>query len=351
MKFVDEASITVAAGHGGHGCVSFRREKFIPHGGPNGGDGGNGGSVYLIGDDSLNTLIDFRHQRQHRAESGQSGMGRDMTGHCGADLHIPVPVGTRVHDQASGDLIGEILQPGQTLLVAAGGQRGLGNVHFKSSVNRTPRQSTQGTPGEQRQLRLELRLLADVGLLGLPNAGKSSLVRALSGARPKVADYPFTTLYPTLGVVGQDTGRSFVLADIPGLIPGAAQGAGLGVQFLKHVARTRLLLHLVDLAPDTELSPTRQVQAIQTELAAYHPTLAQRPRWLVLNKTDTQTPDKVTQIQAKVVTALDWTEPVFAVSAHSHAGLAQLITAIQAELFQTPSAAAPTTTPYHPLAT
>ncbi|MEL6710978.1 MAG: Obg family GTPase CgtA [Pseudomonadota bacterium] len=350
MKFVDEASITVTAGHGGHGCVSFRREKFIPHGGPNGGDGGNGGSVYLVGDDALNTLVDFRHQRAHRAESGQPGMGRDMTGRYGSDLYIPVPVGTRVYDQASGDLIGEILQPEQALLVAAGGQRGLGNVHFKSSVNRTPRQSTQGTLGEQRQLRLELMLLADVGLLGLPNAGKSSLIRAVSAARPKVADYPFTTLYPTLGVVGQGAEHSFVLADIPGLIPGAAQGAGLGVQFLKHVSRTRLLLHLVDLAPDTDLSPLQQVQAIQAELAACRENLTQRPRWLVLNKTDTQTPESVAQIQAELVAALNWTAPVFAVSAHSHAGLTHLVSAIQTELFQgTPVAASSES--YHPLTT
>lgn len=349
MKFVDEASILVVAGHGGHGCVSFRREKFIPHGGPNGGDGGNGGSVYLIGDSALNTLVDFRHQRTHRAESGQAGMGRHMTGRCGADLRIPVPVGTRVHDQASGDLIGEIRQPGQALRVAAGGQFGLGNVHFKSSVNRTPRQSTQGTPGEQRQLRLELMLLADVGLLGLPNAGKSSLIRAVSGACPKVADYPFTTLYPVLGVVGQGAERSFVLADIPGLIPGSAQGAGLGVRFLKHVSRTRLLLHLVDLAPGTVLSPLQQVQAIQAELAACREDLMQRPRWLVLNKTDTQTSESVAQIQAELVAALSWSAPVFAVSAHCRVGLTALITAIQAELFQQ----IPTTVssaPYHPLA-
>ncbi len=348
MKFVDEARITVTAGHGGHGCVSFRREKFIPHGGPNGGDGGDGGSVYLVGDRDLNTLIDLRHQRTHRAESGQAGMGRDMTGRSGADLHIAVPVGTLVHDQASGDLIGEILQPGQTLLVAAGGQHGLGNVHFKSSVNRTPRQSTQGILGEQRQLQLELRLLADVGLLGLPNAGKSSLVRALSGARPKVADYPFTTLYPTLGVVGQDAERSFVLADIPGLIPGAAQGAGLGIQFLKHVSRTRLLLHLVDPAPDHELSPLQQVQAIQAELAACHTDLTQRPRWLILSKADIHTPESMAQIRAELIAALHWSGPVFTVSAHSRAGLAPLVAAIQAELYQ-PPAMAETATPYHPL--
>ncbi len=348
MKFVDEANISVSAGHGGHGCVSFRREKFIPQGGPNGGDGGHGGSVYLVGNSTLNTLVDFRHQRQHRAESGQAGMGRDMTGRCGADLRIPVPVGTRVHDQASGDLIGEILQPDQALLVAAGGQRGLGNVRFKSSVNRTPRQSTQGTPGEQRQLRLELLLLADVGLLGLPNAGKSSLVRALSSARPKVADYPFTTLYPTLGVVGQGAERSFVLADIPGLIPGAAQGAGLGIHFLKHVARTRLLLHLVDLAPDHELAPAQQVQAIQAELAACHADLAQRPRWLVLSKADIQTPESVAQIQAELLTALQWSGPVFVVSAHSRMGLDSLVAAIQAELFQHPPAASSSKS-YHPL--
>ena len=350
MKFVDEVSIKVEAGDGGHGCVSFRREKFIPEGGPNGGDGGHGGSVYVVGDSGLNTLIDFRHQRLHRAEPGQAGMGRDCTGRCGVDLHIPVPVGTRVFDQGSEELIGEVLQPDQPLLIAAGGYRGLGNTRFKSSVNRAPRQSTQGTPGEQRQVRLELILLADVGLLGLPNAGKSSLVRAISSARPRVADYPFTTLYPSLGVVGTGSDASFVVADIPGIIQGAAQGAGLGLQFLKHCARTRLLLHLVDIGSAAEQSPTQQVQAITAELANHPAQLAERPRWLVLTKTDLLQPDEVASVQRTLQRDLAWDGPLFAISTVRPAGLSALVHAIRDYLHtMQPNQATAEPAPYHPL--
>ena len=332
MKFVDEASIKVEAGDGGSGSVSFRREKFIPEGGPNGGDGGHGGSVYVIGDNNLNTLVDFRYQRLHRAQPGQAGMGREMTGRCGDDLIIPIPVGTRVIDQGSDELIGEVLKHQQRLLIASGGYRGLGNTRFKSSVNRTPRQSTPGTPGEHRQILLELILLADVGLLGLPNAGKSSLVRALSSARPKVADYPFTTLYPSLGVVGDQSKQSFVIADIPGIIQGAAEGAGLGIQFLKHLARTRLLLHLVDIASHAEISPAQQIQDIAAELANHPAKLAERPRWLVLNKADLLEPEEVSQIQTEIQQTLDWQGPLFVISTLNRDGLKPLVRAIHEHL-------------------
>jgi GTPase len=316
MKFVDEASIQVVAGDGGDGCVSFRREKYIPFGGPNGGDGGDGGSVYLIGDVNLNTLVDFRYQRLHRAQRGQNGMGKDMTGRGGEDLLVRVPVGTRVSDAETEEPIGEILYEGQRLLVAQGGYHGLGNARYKSSTNRAPRQSKPGTPGERRQLFLELILLADVGLLGFPNAGKSSLIRAVSSARPKIADYPFTTLHPNLGVVSLGRGRSFVIADIPGIIEGAAEGAGLGLQFLKHLSRTGLLLHLVDLAPlEGGEAPTDQVRKIEHELAAYSDELAGKERWLVLNKTDLLDPEEVAERQAEVVADLAWEGPVFAISA------------------------------------
>jgi GTP-binding protein len=352
MKFVDEASIKVEAGDGGSGSVSFRREKFIPEGGPNGGDGGHGGSVYVIGDNNLNTLVDFRYQRLHRAQSGQPGMGRDMTGRCGDDLIIRIPVGTRVFDQDSNELIGEVLEHNQRLLIASGGFRGLGNTRFKSSVNRTPRQSTPGTPGEHRQILLELILLADVGLVGLPNAGKSSLVRALSSARPKVANYPFTTLYPSLGVVGNHSEQSFVIADIPGIIQGAAEGAGLGIQFLKHLARTRLLLHLVDIASPAEISPVQQVRDITAELANHPAGLTKRPRWLVLNKTDLLDPEEVAEIKAEIVHALDWQGPVFIISTLNRDGLKSLVQAIQDHLLTLKPDITLSTTelePYHPL--
>jgi GTP-binding protein len=329
MKFVDEASIQVVAGDGGDGCVSFRREKYIPFGGPNGGDGGNGGSVYLVADVNLNTLVDFRYQRLHRAERGKNGMGKDMTGRGGEDLLVRVPVGTRVLDAETEEPIGELLEDGQRLLVAQGGFHGIGNARYKSSTNRAPRQFKPGSEGERRQLFLELILLADVGLLGFPNAGKSSLIRAVSSARPKVADYPFTTLHPNLGVVSLGRGRSFVIADIPGIIEGAAEGAGLGLQFLKHLSRTGLLLHLVDLAPldDTE-RPAEQVRKIEHELAAYSEELAGKERWLVLNKTDLLDPEEVAERQAEVVAELGWQGPVFAISALTGEGTQALMAAI-----------------------
>ncbi len=332
MKFVDEATIRVEAGDGGNGCVSFRREKYIPKGGPDGGDGGDGGSVWLVGDSGLNTLVDFRHQRRHRAERGQNGMGRQMTGRKGQDLFIPVPVGTRVIDADTEELIGEVLEHGQRLLVAEGGRHGLGNIHFKSSTNRAPRQATPGTPGERRNLRLELIVLADVGLLGLPNAGKSSLIAAMSAARPRIADYPFTTLYPNLGVVGAGSDRSFVIADIPGVIQGAAEGAGLGIQFLKHLSRTRLLLHLVDIAPMDGADPAIQVREIEAELAKYDPELASRERWLVLSKCDLLDEAALAEVRARLVEALDWQGPVFAVSSVARSGLKELEDAIVAQL-------------------
>jgi len=287
MKFVDEARIEVIAGNGGNGVVSFRREKFIPRGGPNGGDGGRGGSVHAIADLNINTLVDYRYARKHQARNGENGRGADQYGAAGSDIVLRMPVGTQIHDEDTGELIADLTQHGQKALLAKGGDGGLGNIHFKSSTNRAPRQSTPGTEGEQRRLHLELKVLADVGLLGLPNAGKSTLIAAVSNARPKIADYPFTTLYPNLGVVRVAPGKSFVVADIPGLIEGAAEGAGLGHQFLRHLQRTRLLLHLVDLAPfDPEADPVRDARAIVNELRKYDALLAAKPRWLVLNKID-----------------------------------------------------------------
>lgn len=348
MKFVDEAIVRVEAGDGGSGCVSFRREKYIPKGGPNGGDGGDGGSVFLVVDPGLNTLIDFRFQRVHRASRGQNGMGRNMTGRGGDDLVLRVPAGTRVFDQETDELIGELLEPGQRLLVAQGGFHGIGNARFKSSVNRAPRQSTPGTPGERRELRLELILLADVGLLGLPNAGKSSLIRRVSNAEPKVADYPFTTIRPMLGVVSLGRDRSFVLADIPGLIEGAAEGAGLGTRFLKHLSRTRLLLHLVDIAPlDAPSDPVLQVRQIEAELEAYGGDLPHKERWLVLNKVDLIDPDEYRRRRDRVVAELGWTGPVYGVSALTGEGAGPLmedlmrrleqLTAARAEPVESPS--------------
>jgi GTP-binding protein len=332
MKFVDEASIRVEAGDGGNGCASFRREKFIPRGGPDGGDGGDGGSVLLVADDGLNTLVDFRHQRVLRAERGQNGMGRQMTGRKGADLLIKVPVGTRVYDGDTDEFIGEVMADGERLAVASGGRHGLGNVHFKSSTNRAPRQFTHGTPGDRRSLRLELVLLADVGLLGLPNAGKSSLIRAVSSARPKVAEYPFTTLHPNLGVVRAGHDSSFVIADIPGLIEGAAEGAGLGTRFLKHLARTRLLLHLVDVAPADGTQPVDAVRCIEAEIARYDDGLAARERWLVLTKRDLLDEAALAAVRDALVEAQQWTGPVFAVSSLSGAGLDELVAALAERL-------------------
>jgi GTP-binding protein len=315
MKFVDEAIIKVQAGDGGNGCISFRREKFIPFGGPDGGDGGSGGSVWLVADEGLNTLIDFRHQRSFKAERGQNGMGSQMYGKGGEDTYIRVPVGTVVINVDTDETIGDLTQHGQRLLVAQGGKGGLGNIHFKSSVNRAPRKSTPGTPGDVRELKLELKLLADVGLLGFPNAGKSTFIRAVSAATPRVADYPFTTLHPNLGVVSLGTDQSFVIADIPGLIEGAADGAGLGIQFLRHVSRTRLLLHVVDIAPIDGSDPVEQVQAIEQELEKFDPELLERPRWLVMNKADVLPEDERQAVAEDVVKRLSWTGPWFLVSA------------------------------------
>ena len=333
MKFVDEATISVHAGKGGNGVVGFRREKYVPFGGPDGGDGGDGGSIYLVGDSGINTLADFRFQRRFRAEKGTPGAGRNRTGKGGDDLHVPVPVGTAVYDRDTGELIGDLVTPEQTLLVARGGVGGRGNTRFKSSTNRAPRQATPGTEGETRQLKLELRLLADVGLLGLPNAGKSTLIRAVSAARPKVADYPFTTLHPSLGVVSLSPHRSFVMADIPGLIEGAAEGAGLGIRFLKHLQRTRLLLHVVDLAPpDPAADVAAEARAIVGELERFSPELAERPRWLVLNKVDLLGQhERETQV-AKVREALDWDGPCFEISALARQGTVELSEAIMAQL-------------------
>lgn len=320
MKFVDEASIDVFAGNGGGGCVSFRREKYIPRGGPDGGDGGDGGSVLLRGDDSLNTMIDYRYTRKFRAQNGESGKGRNCTGKAGADLYLPVPLGTTVIDEDSGEVLGDIRDHEQTLLVAQGGFHGLGNTRFKSSVNRSPRQSTPGSLGESRRLKLELKVLADVGLLGLPNAGKSTFIRAVSAATPKVADYPFTTLVPNLGVVKVDAYRSFVVADIPGLIEGASDGAGLGIRFLKHLTRNRILLHIVDLAPLDESDPAEAAVSIVRELERFSPTLAARPRWLVLNKMDLLDDDERVTRRDAVINALNWQGPVYEMAAISRQG-------------------------------
>ena len=315
MKFVDEANIKVQAGDGGNGCISFRREKFIPFGGPDGGDGGFGGSVWLVADEGLNTLVDFRHQRSFKGQRGQNGMGSQMYGKGGDDYTIRVPVGTMVTNVDTDELIGDLTGHGQRMLVAQGGKGGLGNIHFKTSVNRAPRKSTPGTPGDLRELKLELRLLADVGLLGFPNAGKSTFIRAVSAATPRVADYPFTTLQPNLGVVSLGVDQSFVIADIPGLIEGASEGAGLGIQFLRHVARTSLLLHLVDIAPVDGVNVADQVRAIEHELEKFNPELLERPRWLVLNKSDMLAEDERMPTAEKIIAELGWSEPWFLVSA------------------------------------
>jgi len=324
MKFVDEASISIEAGKGGDGCVSFRREKYIPFGGPDGGDGGNGGSVYLLGDTNLNTLADFRYTRRFKAENGQPGRGSNCTGKSGEDLIVRVPLGTVVMDEDTQEVIGEVLQHEQQMLVAQGGRHGLGNSHFKSSTNRAPRQFTRGTPGEARQLLLEMKVLADVGLLGLPNAGKSTFIRSVSSAKPKVADYPFTTLYPNLGVVRIEADRSFVIADIPGIIEGAAEGAGLGIQFLKHIARTRLLLHIVDVLPADGSDPVDAVRTIEAELVKYSEDLQHYARWLVLNKVDLLAEEEQAACCERIVRALDWTGPVYRIAAISKQGTQQL---------------------------
>lgn len=329
MKFVDEAIIYVHAGRGGDGCLSFRREKYVPRGGPDGGDGGDGGCVYLKGSKALNTLVDFRHDRVHKAEHGEGGAGKERRGKSGDDLIIPVPVGTKVFDTETGECLGDIQADGEMLLVAQGGYHGLGNTRYKSSTNRAPRQTSKGTPGESRMLKLELQVLADVGLLGLPNAGKSTLLSAVSSARPKVADYPFTTLHPSLGVVTTDAHQSFVMADIPGLIEGAASGAGLGHRFLKHLSRTSILLHLVDIAPIDGEAPAKAVQTVLSELEKYNAELLEKPRWLVLNKIDCfpSEAEKSDSIQ-KLIEELNWTEPYFCISAHTGAGIDELKHAI-----------------------
>jgi GTP-binding protein len=321
MKFVDEATVRVIAGNGGHGCLSFRREKYVAKGGPDGGDGGNGGSVYLVADAALNTLADFRVARKFKAEGGQGGAGRNMTGKSGDDLEVRVPQGTVVHDVDTGELICDLAEEGQRQMVAAGGRGGLGNTRFKSSTNRAPRKTTNGTQGESRHLALELKVLADVGLLGMPNAGKSTLITAMSEAKPRIADYPFTTLHPNLGVVRVGRLQSFVMADIPGLIEGAAEGAGLGIRFLKHLQRTRLLLHLVDIAPiDPDADPASEVRAIAAELAKFSPDLADKPRWLVINKIDLLDDAGQEAARQTLLDALDWDGPVFEVSAATGAG-------------------------------
>jgi len=326
MKFVDEANITVIAGNGGDGSASFRREKFIPFGGPDGGDGGRGGSVYLEGDSGLNTLVDFRHLRKYKAQNGQGGSGRQMTGRSGEDITIRVPLGTMVTNADTGESMGDVTEHKQLLLVAKGGRGGLGNVHFKSSTNRAPRRTVPGSEGETFDLHFELKVLADVGLLGFPNAGKSTLISNVSAARPKVADYPFTTLYPNLGVVRIDTDRSFVIADIPGIIEGAAEGAGLGIQFLKHLQRTRLLLQLVDLAPLAEdVDAASQVRLLEKELARFDPGLMDKPRWLVFTKADLLPGTEAREKAVAVVAELGWVAPWFVISSITHEGTRELM--------------------------
>jgi GTP-binding protein len=333
MKFVDEATIRVQAGNGGHGCLSFRREKYVARGGPDGGDGGNGGNVFLVADASMNTLADFRVARKFRADSGEGGAGRNMTGRSGKDCEVKLPCGTVVHDVDTGELIADLTADGQRQMVAEGGRGGLGNTRFKSSTNRAPRKTTNGTPGEARHLRLELKVLADVGLLGLPNAGKSTLIAAMSQAKPRIADYPFTTLHPNLGVVRVGRLQSFVMADIPGLIQGASEGAGLGIQFLKHLQRTRLLLHLVDIAPlDESVDPADSVRAIVDELANFSGELAARPRWLVINKTDLLSAGELAVRREKLLADLGWDGPVFEVSAATGEGTEALGQAVMREL-------------------
>ena len=328
MKFVDEVSIFVKAGDGGNGMMSFRREKFIEKGGPNGGDGGDGGSIYLEADENLNTLVDYRYTRRFHAQNGQKGGSTDCTGAKGEDLILPVPVGTTVIDAATQEIMGDLTKAGQRLLVAQGGWHGLGNTRFKSSTNRAPRQTTPGKPGDARDLKLELKVLADVGLLGLPNAGKSTFIRSVSAAKPKVADYPFTTLVPNLGVVSVGRYKSFVIADIPGLIEGAAEGAGLGIRFLKHLARTRLLLHLVDMVPPDGSDPADAAEIILHELEKFSPALMQRDRWLVLNKADQLLDEEREERMRQVVERLGWKGPVFVISALESDGTEALAQAI-----------------------
>jgi GTP-binding protein len=328
MKFVDEASIHVVAGKGGNGSASFRREKYIQYGGPDGGDGGDGGSVYLEGDSGLNTLVDFRHRRIYKAENGVQGKGQEKYGKKGEDIYIRVPLGTVVTEELSGVTLGDVTEHGQHLLVARGGRGGLGNVHFKSSTNRAPRKCTPGEKGEEVQLHLEMKVLADIGLLGFPNAGKSTLISTVSAARPKVADYPFTTLYPNLGVVRLGLDSSFVIADIPGLIEGAAEGAGLGVQFLKHLQRTRLLLHLVDIAPLDEMPPEDAIRKLEQELMNFDSSLGEKPRWLVFTKADVLDDTESDKLVERVLKELNWSGPWFLISSVTRKGTDELVQAI-----------------------
>jgi GTP-binding protein len=339
MKFIDEAKLKVQAGNGGRGCVSFRREKFVPFGGPDGGDGGLGGSVYLRAVEGMNTLADFRIAKTYRGQNGEAGSGNDCTGHGGDDLYVPVPVGTVVTDLATGETLGDLMVEGQTLLVGKGGKGGWGNTRFKSSTNRTPRKVGLGLPGEKRELGLELKLIADVGLLGLPNAGKSTLIRAVSAARPKVADYPFTTLHPNLGVVSAGPGRSFVMADIPGLIEGAAEGAGLGIRFLKHLQRTRILLHLIDIAPpDPAADPVIDARTIVAELKKFAADLATKERWLVINKIDLLEPAEAKRRAREIVRRLRFKGPVFLISGATGEGTEALKHAVMRYLEEHPRA-------------
>ena len=324
MKFVDEASISVEAGKGGNGCMSFRREKYIPKGGPDGGDGGHGGDVILVADEAINTLVDFRYVRRYKAETGQGGMGSEMSGRQGENTYLKVPIGTTVIDEDTLEVLGDLTEHKQELLVAKGGERGLGNIHFKSSVNRAPRQTTKGTEGESRNLKFEMKVIADVGLLGLPNAGKSTFIRAVSAATPKVADYPFTTLVPNLGVVSVAKHKSFVVADIPGLIEGASEGAGLGIRFLKHLVRTRILLHVVDMSPYDGTTPAENAKVIINELEKFSPELVNRERWLILNKLDLVPEAEREEKCKEVVEALNWKGPVYNISAVTKNGTEQI---------------------------
>lgn len=334
MKFVDEAVVMVRAGKGGNGCLSFRREKYIERGGPDGGDGGDGGSVFVEADAHLNTLIDYRYQRRYLAANGQPGMGRQMSGAKGEDLVLKVPVGTTIIDEDSREKLGDLTHVGDRLCVAQGGRRGLGNTHFKSSTNRAPRRTIPGTEGEERNLKFELKLLADVGMLGLPNAGKSSFIRSVSAARPKVADYPFTTLIPSLGVVKVDAFRSFVIADIPGLIEGASEGAGLGIRFLKHLSRTRLLIHLVDGKPLEGSDPLDAIEHIAEEVEQFSPALAENPRWLVINKIDMMTQEEQDELEDRIRNELPWDGPLYFVSALANQGTERLCQDVQVHFEQ-----------------